>query len=99
MPYSSRDVWVTDQDELAALPGNQEDTLADRPNHLFIHPRNFTKANSPRTIKAKALALAIIKQLNLALTDLATEQKNRRCMRKWPTWKFSYLLAFLCVFE
>ena len=50
---------ATSEDELSALPGDQEDTLTNRPNHLSIHPAMiFTKANGPRTIKAKALAYA-----------------------------------------
>ena len=68
---------VTDQDAFAALTGDQEDTLADRPNHLFIHPpRIFTKANGPRTSRAKALAYAIIEQLNSDLEDSTTEQEK-----------------------
>ena len=47
---------ATSGDEFAALlPGEQEDTLANRPGHLFVHPRILTKVNGPRMIKAKAL--------------------------------------------
>ena len=93
MPYSSRDVWVTDQDELAALPGNQEDTLADRPNHLFIHPRIFTKANGPWTSKAKALAYAIIKQLNMQLAESTMDQEKAEVRDELDN--LEVLLAFL----
>ena len=78
-----------------ALPGDQKDTLADRFNHFFIHPRIFTKASGPRTIKAKALAYAILKQLNLQLADLATEQEKLEVCEEMANLKV--LLAFLWV--
>ena len=97
MPYSSRDVWVTDQDELAALPGNQEDTLADRPNHLFIHPRIFRKADGPRMSRVKALAYAVIKQLNLELAHLTTDQEKAEVRDEMDN--LEVLLAFLWASE
>ena len=67
---------ATNQDAFAALTGNQGDTLANRPNHLFIHPRIFTKADGPRTIRAKALAYVIIDELNSDLRGSTTEQEK-----------------------
>ena len=69
MPYPAALFGGTAQYEFAALSGGEEDTLANRPNHLFIHPRIFTKADGPRTGSAEALAYAIIEQLNLELAD------------------------------
>ena len=42
-PDLDKMLGATDQDDFAALTGDQEDTNADRPNHLFIHPRLFTQ--------------------------------------------------------
>ena len=52
---------VTGEDEFAALPGEVE-TLDKRPNHLLVHPRIFTRAYGPKSIKSKTLAWAIIQQ-------------------------------------
>ena len=88
---------VTDQDEFAALPGDQEDTLADSPNHIFIYPRIFTKADGPRTSRAKALAYAIIKQLNLESADSTTDQEKAEVHDEMDN--LEVLLAFLWASE
>jgi hypothetical protein len=63
------------EEEFVALTG-EVDTLADRPNHLFIHPRIFTRADGPRTIQAKSLAFALIKQFNQDLTNASSDQEK-----------------------
>ena len=88
---------VTDQDEFAALTGKQEDTLADRPNHLFVHPRIFAKANGPRTSRRKALAYAIMEQLSLELADLTTDREKAEVKDEMDN--LEVLLAFLWASE
>ena len=61
------------------------------------HPRIFIKTNTSRTIKAKALAYAIIKQLNLESADLATEQKKSEVHEELAN--LEVLLAFLWASE
>ena len=67
----------------------------NRPNHLFIHPRIFTKADGPRTSKAKALAFAMIKQLNLELlADSTTEQEKSEVREEMDNLEvFSWLFS------
>ena len=50
-------------DAFANPPGESEGTLANRPNHLFLHPRIFTKSDGPKSIRAKALAWGPIEHL------------------------------------
>ena len=90
---------VTDQDKFAALPGDhQEDTLVNRPNHLFIHPRILTKANCPRKGRAKPLAYAIIEQLkNLDVADSTTDQEKAEVKDKMDN--LEVLIAFFWVSE
>ena len=88
---------VADQNAFAALTGDQEDTLVDRPNHIFIHPRIFTKADGPRTSQAKALAYAIIEQLNSDLFGSTTEQEKADVREEMSG--LEVLLAFLWAFE
>ena len=75
---------ASNADEFAALPG-EVDTLEGMPNHIFVHPRIFTRADGTKTIKSKELAWEIIKQLSNELTaatsdreraDIAEEQNN-----------------------
>jgi hypothetical protein len=54
---------TTGEDVFAALPGEEADTLTDRPKHVFIHPRIFTQANGPKYMRSKQLAWALIQQL------------------------------------
>ena len=49
-------------DEFVALKG-EIDTLDDMPNHVFIHPRIFTRSDGRKTIRSKELAWNVIKQL------------------------------------
>jgi hypothetical protein len=76
------------KDAFATLPG-EIDTLADRPNHLFIHLRMFTKADGPKTMRSKELAWALVNQLNAALTrQEPTKNKPKRAKNKRSS-KFS----------
>ena len=89
---------TSSQDELSALlPGNQEDTLADRPNHLFFHPRIYMKAVGPRTSKVKAVAYATIEQLNSELAASTTDQEKSEVREERD--KLEVLLAFLWASE
>ena len=63
------------EDEFVALAG-EVDTLADRPNHLFVHPKIFTRADGPRTMPAKSLACALIRQLNRDPTNASSSQEK-----------------------
>jgi hypothetical protein len=64
------------------------------PNHLFVHPRIFARADGTKTMRAKELAWEVIKQLATELTtdsegvDVAEEQEN-----------LEVLLAFLWASE
>ena len=60
---------------LAALPGEVEDTLANGPNYIFIHPRTFTQADGPKSIRAKALAWASIEQSTEELTGVGSAEE------------------------
>ena len=96
-PDLDKMLGATDQDDFAALTGDQEDTLADRPNHLFIHPRLFTKTEGPRTIRAKALAYAIIENLNSDFQASTSEQEKLEV--KGEMQSAEVLLAFLWASE
>ena len=53
MPNPCSFLGPRDGDVFAALPG-EVDTLANRPpNHLFIHPRIFAKADDPPKMRSK----------------------------------------------
>ena len=96
-PTLDKMLGATGEDAFAALTGDQEDTLADRPNHIFIHPRVFTKAEGPRSIRAKTLAYAIIHELNSDLHDSATEQEKLEMRNEIKSSEA--LLAFLWASE
>jgi hypothetical protein len=75
---------ANDANEFAALPG-EIDTLEGMPNHIFVHPRIFTRAGGPKTVRSKDLAWGVIKQLTEELaaattdserTDIGEEQDN-----------------------
>jgi hypothetical protein len=80
------------EDEFVALPG-EVDTLEDRPNHLFIHPRIFTRADGPRTIPAQSLAFALIEQLNQELANASSAQEKTEVEEE--KGHMEVLLAFL----
>jgi hypothetical protein len=84
------------EDEFVALPG-EVDTLEDRPNHLFIHPRIFTRADGPRTIPAKSLAFALIEQLNQELANASSAQEKTEVEEE--KGYMEVLLAFLWASE
>ena len=54
----------------------------------------FTKADGPRRSRAKALAYAIIEQLNWDFGDSATEQERAKVRDEMDN--LEVLLAFLC---
>jgi hypothetical protein len=85
-----------DKDAFATLPG-ELDTLADRPNHLFIHPRMFTKADGPKTMRSKELAWALVTHLNEALTKAGTNEEQAEARAEQD--HVEILLAFLWASE
>jgi hypothetical protein len=52
-----------DETEFTALPAEDCDILQGHPNHVFVHPSYFIHGDGPKSIRASALALAIIDQL------------------------------------
>ena len=85
-----------DEEAFAVLKG-EVDTLADRPNHLFIHPRIFTKADGPKTMRSKKLASAIVQQLTEELNAADTEQERTEAREEQEN--VGILLAFLWASE
>jgi hypothetical protein len=87
---------MTDEGTFAALPG-EVDKLANRPNHLFIHPRLFTKAGGPKAMRSKTLVWAVIKELLEELTAAETDQERARVTEEQEN--VGILLAFLWASE
>jgi hypothetical protein len=87
---------ATNEDTFAALPG-EVDKLANRPNHLFIHPRLFTKAGGPKTMRSKTLAWAIIKELSEEFAAAETVQERTEVTEEQEN--VGTLLAFLWASE
>ncbi len=87
---------VTGEDEFAALPGEVE-TLDKRPNHLLVHPRIFTRADGPKSIRSKTLAWAIIQQKKEELASAGSEQEKSDIEEEQEN--LGVLLAFLWASE
>ena len=87
---------VTSEDEFVALPGEVE-TLKMRPNHLLIHPRIFTKADGPKSIRSKTLAWAIIQQKKEELASAVSAQEKSDIEEEQEN--LGVLLAFLWASE
>jgi hypothetical protein len=86
-----------DGDAFAALPG-EVDTLEDGPNHLFVHPRIFTQADGSKSVRAKELAWALIKEhVSEGLTTVETEQERANLREEQEN--VQVLLAFLWALE
>jgi hypothetical protein len=84
---------ATDEGVFVGLPG-ETDTLKDvLPNHLFIHPRYFTRFDGPKSIGAKTLAMETIKYLNNEEEASETEEEKRGLRREMRN--VEALLAFL----
>jgi hypothetical protein len=79
-------------DEFTALPG-AVGTLENRPNHFFVHPRIFTRADKPKTIRSKVLAWGMIKQINDELTNPGTDQEKADILEEQEN--VEVLFAFL----
>jgi hypothetical protein len=79
-------------DEFAALPEEVE-TLENRPNQLFVHPRIFARADRPKTIRSKVLAWGMIKQIDDELTNARTGQEKADVLEEQEN--VGVLLAFL----
>ena len=87
---------ASSEDAFAALPGEVE-TLANRPNHILVHPRIFTMAEGPKTIRSKALAWNIIKRMNEELANAETDQERADVTEDQEN--LGVLLAFLWASE
>jgi hypothetical protein len=89
---------ASDENAFVALPGEVGTlTLENRPNHLFVHPRIFTRADGPKTMRSKTLAWAIIKQMNEELTNAGTDQEKADVQEEQEN--VGVLLAFLWASE
>jgi hypothetical protein len=71
--------------------------LANRPNHLLIHPRLFTTAGGPKTMRSKTLAWAVIKELSEELAAAETDQERAEVTKEQEN--VGILLAFLWASE
>jgi hypothetical protein len=85
-----------DEDAFVALPG-EVDTLANRPNHLFVHPRMFTKSDGPKSVRSKTLAWHLIENLTEGL--IAAESDQERAEIEEEQDNVGTLLAFLWASE
>lgn len=83
-------------DEFAALPG-EVDTLAGRPNHIFVHPSLFTIADGPKSARSKTLAWAIVDKLATELLTAGSDQE--RAATREEQENVGTLLAFLWASE
>jgi hypothetical protein len=88
---------ATGADEFAALPGEVETTLEKRPNHLFVHPRIFTRADGPKSMRSKVLAWAIIQQKKEELASAGSAQEKSDVEEEQEN--LGVLLAFLWASE
>jgi hypothetical protein len=88
---------VSDANEFAALPG-EVDTLDGMPNHIFVHPRIFTRTDGRiRTARSKDLAWDIIKQIAEELNNATTDKERADVAKEQDN--VEVLLAFLWASE
>jgi hypothetical protein len=71
--------------------------LDKRPNHLFVHPRIFTRADGPKSIRSKTLAWATIKQKKEEVAGAGSEQEKSDVEEEQEN--LGVLLAFLWASE
>jgi hypothetical protein len=88
---------TSSEDAFAALPAGEVDTLTNRPNHIFVHRRIFTKAKGPKTMRSRQLDWALIRQLTGELTAADTEQERTEVREEQEN--VGILLAFLWASE
>jgi hypothetical protein len=81
----------------SATRGKTVDTLANRPNHLLVHPRMFTKSDGPKTDRSKTLAWHLIESLAEGL--ITAESDQERAEIKEEQDNVGMLLAFLWASE
>ncbi len=87
---------VSNAEEFAALPG-EVDTLDGMPNHIFVHPRIFTRTDGIRATRSKDLAWEIIKQLTEELNNATTDSERADVAEEQDN--VEVLLAFLWASE
>jgi hypothetical protein len=87
---------VSNAEEFAALPG-EVDTLDGMPNHIFVHPRIFTRTDGVRATRSKDLAWDIIKQLTEELNNATTDSERADVVEEQDN--VEVLLAFLWASE
>jgi hypothetical protein len=88
---------VSNAEEFAALPGGDGTTLDGMPNHIFVHPRIFTRTDGIRTTRSKDLAWDIIKQLKAELNNATTNEEQSDVAEEQEN--VEVLLAFLWASE
>jgi hypothetical protein len=86
-----------DEGEFATLAPGEANTLKDRPNHLFIHPRHFTRCDGPKAMRAKTLAMATINYLNNEAKAAATDEEKEEVTSEMEG--LNVFLAFLWASE
>jgi hypothetical protein len=79
------------------LPG-EVDTLADRPDHIFVHPRLFTIADGPKPVRSKKThAWALVDKLAAGSLTAGSDQERAKIREEQEN--VGTLLAFLWASE